>query len=382
VCTLVLLSLAISSEVLCEEETIRARVVFIGDIMVHSQQLDAARAGESWDFKPQFQRVRPLFWNSLVVGNLETVFGGEKNHFTGYPPFNTPDELAGALSDLGVDIAMLANNHILDKGLDEAARTTKVLDDAGIFWTGLASREDPDEPLVVEYGGLRWGFVNYAYGSNIKRRSSSSEDLLLNIISDKSVAAGLTRVRTYEPDITVAFFHWGQGYWYSPTKSQKDVAVLSLESGADIVIGTHPHVLQPVEVTSSDRGYSVVAYSLGNFVSFQRKKARERSAVLAVDVEKKPGERARLRRVSIAPIWVSARNQLGLNRIEVVYAGDGGPFNHAGLPIGELDAARTAGRSVLEFLGAAKEPDDKGFYALWDEASPDAVLKGTRRNPE
>jgi poly-gamma-glutamate synthesis protein (capsule biosynthesis protein) len=277
---------------------------------------------------------------------------------------------------------MLANNHILDKGLDAVARTTRVLDDAGILWTGVTPPDDPDEPLVVEYAGLRWAFVNYSYGSNTPIKPSVSDGLALNVISGDAIVSGLARAGTYEPDITVAFFHWGLEYKHSPTKSQRQTAALSLANSADIVIGTHPHVLQPIEVTSSDRGYAAVAYSLGNFVSFQRTKPRERSVILAIDVEKPPGGRAGISRVSVAPTWVSARNQAGRRVVEVVYAGAGGPFNHAGLPAAELTSARAAGELALEYLGAAKEPDEDGFYTLWESASPDIIPEGRRKSPE
>jgi poly-gamma-glutamate synthesis protein (capsule biosynthesis protein) len=364
-----------------DDGTIRARAVFIGDIMAHEQQLEAARRGELWDFNPQFRRVKPLFWNSLAIGNLETVFAGQGVPFAGYPMFNTPDSLAGALADLGIDVAVLANNHIMDKGAKAAARTAEVLDGAGIFWTGLSSQDDPYEPLIVEYAGLRWALVNYSYGSNT-RRTPKSGDLRLNVISPDAIIHSLARASAYEPDITVAFFHWGIEYQYNPTKSQRSVADLCLSHGADLVIGAHPHVVQPVEITSSDRGYAAVAYSLGNFVSYQRTKPRERSFVLAADFEKKPGEPAKLSRLSVAPTWVSARREGGRLKIETVYAGEGGPFNHAGLPGGERQSARAAGRAVLEFLGARNDPARDGFYILWDAASPDLLPSKIRRNPE
>ena len=365
-----------------DEGTVRARVVFVGDIMVHDQQLEAARWEASWDFKPHFHRMKPLFWNSLAVGNLETLFGGEGRRYAGYPAFNTPDELAAALADLGIDVVMLANNHILDHGLDSALRTTKVLDDAGILWTGLSSQGDPYAPLIVDYGGLKWAFVNYSYGTNITRSLAKPEDLRLNVISDDAVVSGLRRASAHEPDITVAFFHWGAEYQHSPSKSQRHTAELCLKNGADLVIGAHPHVLQPIEVTSSDKGYAVVGYSLGNFVSFQRTKPRERSVVLALDVEKKSNGRAAVLRVSTAPTWVSARREGGRRKVEVVYAGGGGPFNHAGLPMGELASARKAGGAVLDFLGASTEPDPDGFYTLWDAVSPDVLPMSRRAKPE
>ena len=378
---LALILLSFTSVLYASNETVRARVVFIGDIMTHVQQLEAARFGASWDFEPQFRTVKPLFNKRLSVGNLETVFAGEKRKFAGYPSFNTPDELARALANLKIDVAMLANNHILDHGLDAAFRTTKVLDEVGIFWAGLSSQYDPDAPLVIEHSGLKWAFINYSYGSNSARQLSKSEDLRLNIINDDAIKTGLKRASAYEPDIIIAFFHWGAEYQYNPSKSQRNTVALCLNNGADLVIGTHPHVLQPIEVVRTDKGYAVVAYSLGNFVSFQRTKPRERSIVLAVDVEKKQGERAVVSRVSIAPTWVSARREGARRKIEVLYAGSG-EFYNAALPTQELKNARTAGSAVLDFLGAVGGADEEGFYTLWNASAPDVLPKGRRKSPQ
>ncbi|MDR3165237.1 MAG: CapA family protein [Synergistaceae bacterium] len=362
-------------------ETIKARAVFVGDIMAHAEQLKAARYEASWDFKPQFRRVKPLIWKALAVGNLETVFAGDAYEFGGYPVFNTPDELASALDDLGMDIVTIANNHILDLGYDAAKRTADVLDRAGIFWTGLSAQEDPDEPLVVEYAGLRWAFVNFSCGSDNKA-SPAPGDLRLNLISEEAVVSALKRASSYEPDVTVAYLHWGLEYQYSPAQSQRKIAALCVQNGADIVVGSHPHVLQPLEITSNDKGYAAIAYSLGNFISSIRSASCERSVVLAVEIEKNERERARISRVSIAPTWVSAREANGRQIIEVVYAGTGGSFNHNALPETELATARRAGKQILEFLGASGQADKYGFYTLWDAVSPDKTPHPAREAPE
>ncbi|MDR1875398.1 MAG: CapA family protein [Synergistaceae bacterium] len=358
----------------------RSRVIFIGDIMAHKEQIEGARRADGWNFRPQFLRVKPLFSDALIVGNLETVFAGEKRGFAGYPSFNTPDSLADALVDLGVSILTLANNHILDRGEAGAFRTLQVLESAGILWTGLSDAgAGADDVLLVDYAGLRWAFVAGSYGSN---RPSESRDVRLHTTSNEEVLRRLENARLASPDLVVAYFHWGEEYRYTPTKRQRELAALCVENGADLVIGSHPHVLQPVEVVSSDRGHHLIAWSLGNFVSYQRTPPRERSCLLAVDVERSGDGGVHISRVSVAPTRVSATKPQGRHLIEVVYAGESERFNHAGLSLQELRTARNAGRAVLEFLGAAGSADAEGFYTLWDVRSPDAVPKGRRRTPE
>jgi len=383
---LLLLCLLLFEQSACDaaapEAATRTRVIFVGDIMAHIEQLERPRSTGSWDFSPQFRRVKPLFKDALAVGNLETVFAGGKN-FTGYPAFNTPDELAPALADLGLCVVTLGNNHILDKGASGAARTTRVLNDAGILWTGLGYGEaGPNEALTFERDGVRWAFLSYSYASN---RILTSSDVHLNTISEHSVTEGLRNARLASPDITVACFHWGNEYQFTPTKRQIEIAALCLENGADLVIGTHPHVLQPIEIVRSSLGDRVVAYSLGNFVSYQRTLPRERSVVLAVDFDKSQADQTnqkfRVSRVSVAPTWVSVTREKGGRLVEVVYAGESPRFNHAGLGAASLKAARAAGKAVLDFLGATGEADAEGFYTIWDAASPDVMPKATRKSP-
>jgi poly-gamma-glutamate synthesis protein (capsule biosynthesis protein) len=382
-----LFCLAVFLLVLCagrSDASRRARVIFTGDVMFHQEQIEGARRGASWDFTHQFRRVKPLFEDALVVANLETVFAGERDGFAGYPSFNAPDDLAGGLAGLGVDIVTLANNHILDRRSRGAARTIDVLDGAGVMWTGLGHGDTgPNEALTVEHSGLRWAFVSFSYGSNNPLpRNPASGDVHLNIMSEDAVAEGLRNARASNPDITVACFHWGNEYQTVPTERQRKFAELSVKLGADLVIGTHPHVLQPIEIVSSDRGRGLVAYSLGNFISFQRTLPRERSVILAVDVEKKDGGKAAISRVLVAPTRVSATGQAGKRLVEVVYAGESPRFNHAGLRANELMKARAAGKAVLDFLGASAKPDPEGFYTLWDSASPDILPKSRRKSPE
>jgi poly-gamma-glutamate synthesis protein (capsule biosynthesis protein) len=283
------------------------RVLFTGDIMTHAKQLKLAAVPGGYDFVKQFARIRPYFQDGLTVGNLETTFSGAEKTFAGYPAFNTPDELATALYGLGVRVVSLANNHILDRGYHGIQRTIEVLDRAGILWTGVSDKDiAPGQALMVDYGGLRWAFVNFTYGTNLPGTGRNSRGLGVNVITQDGVRASLRAARELRPDVTVALFHWGNEYEHSPTDTQVRLAELSAEEGADLVIGTHPHVLQPIDVISTSRGHTVVAYSLGNFIANQIKVPRERSAVLAVELERAPEGGVRILRASVAPVFVSS----------------------------------------------------------------------------
>lgn len=362
----------------------RARALFIGDIMVHEQQLTAAeRTGpesKTWDFAPQFHRVRPLLADAFVIGNLETTFAGGKRGYAGYPSFNTPDTLADALKELGVDLVTLANNHMFDRGASGARRTVEVLDGAGIPWIGLGLGDVPaNDAVLIEAEGLRWAFVNWTYGSNQWPKSS---DVHLNVIAEGDIAEGMARARALEPDVIVACFHWGAEYHHQPNVHQKRAADQALSLGADLIIGTHPHVLQPVEVRIGEDGRArAIAWSLGNFVSFQRTLPRERTCILSAEFEKGDDGRTRLVRLAAAPLQVILMPSPRQRRTEPTYAGTGGTFNHFGISEGRLKEIRRAGRAVLDFLGAQDDIDERGFYTLWTEDAPDVLPTPRRKAP-
>ena len=385
--TLLLLIIASNSEA-----STRARFLFIGDIMAHKQQLDAARyKGKdksllgTYNFSPQFRRVRPLLADSFLVGNLETVFAGKtkKLNYSGYPMFNTPDSLADTLKNyLEVDLLTLANNHIFDRGAAGARRTTEILDSNDLKWTGLGLDNIPsNDAVILDNNGIKAAFINFSYGSNLWPKSS---DVHLNTLSEANIKAGLERAKSLSPDVIIACYHWGYEYHYNPSIYQKNDANTTLNNGATLIIGTHPHVLQPVEVRISDK-YPVkaVAWSLGNFVSFQRTLPRERTYILSAEFEKNGNGVTRLVKLSAAPLYVIAPGQ---NKTEVTYAGTHedtiNKLDFTGLSKSQLANVRKIGRAVLDFLGAQEEIDEYGFYTLWKEESFDVLPVSRRKSPK
>lgn len=367
----------------CAYGETRARFLFIGDIMIHDQQLDAARHKDgTYDFSPSFRRVKPLLRGSFLVGNLETVFAGtgKKLRYAGYPLFNTPDVFTENISvDLGVDLLTLANNHIFDRGASGARRTVEVLKSADIPCIGLGLDDiPPNDAIILDNNGIRAAFINHSYGSNLWPKSS---DVHLNVTGEVDITESMTRAKSLSPDIIIALFHWGNEYHYKPNIHQKRAADTALNEGASLVVGTHPHVLQPVEVIVSGDKVSAVAWSLGNFVSFQRTRPRERSVILAADFVK-DDDVTRLSGLSIAPLYVIAP---GSKRTEVTYAGNNESLirtlDFTGLSKSQVNGLRNIGRAVNEFLGAMSETDSYGFNILWTEESPDVLPKSRRKSP-
>lgn len=342
--------------------TIRSRIVFVGDILIHPEQLAAAERNGEWDFSPSFRKVRHLFADAIAVANLETVLAGARAGFSGRPPFNAPDALASTLVEAGIDVVTLANNHIRDRGAAGALRTADILDRAGIRPLGLTGENGAAAaPLFLERDGIRWAFVNFndVGGEEEGERPFPVEHPAACSATETAVATALRAACAASPDIVAACFHWGAEYRTDPTPRQRKLAAFAVAHGADMVIGTHPHVLQPIEMTTSARGPALVAYSLGNFLSHQRKPPRERSVILAVDVEKSDGQ-TRISRVSVAPVRVAAFRR-GAYRVEIVPAGEGSgivpPANRDETPAEIRDA-------VLAFLGAERSADRDGFYRL------------------
>ena len=367
----------------------RARFLFIGDIMVHDQQLDAAKTGDTYDFSESFRRIKPLFRDAFLVGNLETVFAGtispsgKKLKYAGFPFFNTPDVFTENLSnDLGVDLLTLANNHIFDRGTFGARRTVRVLKSADIPCIGLGLDDIPsNDAILLTNNGIRAAFINHSYGSN---EWPKSRDVHLNVIASRDIHASMTRAKALSPDVIIALFHWGNEYHFSPNVHQKRAADWAFSEGATLIVGTHPHVLQPVEVrVSSSDDVKAVAWSLGNFVSFQRTLPRERSMILAAEFVKDDEGRTRLAEVGAVPTYVVAP---GRRRTIVTYAGSEesviAGLDFEGLSKWQVKSLRSIGRNVLEFLGAQKVSDDYGYSVLWREESRDILPKSRRKSPK
>lgn len=267
------------------QDTTRLSLLFVGDIMQHDSNIAAALdlISKKYDYSACFEYVAPILRSAdLAIGNLELTLAGAP--FKGYPQFSAPDALAVELKRVGFDVLVTANNHSLDRRRKGVERTIKVLDSLEIPHTGTF--KDSLErvrvyPLIVKKNGFQLSLLNYTYGTN---GIPVTKPNIVNLIDTVVIKMDLAKARTQQSDAIIVFMHWGAEYQSLPNQEQKRLATLCLREGAKLVIGAHPHVLQPMVWNQNED--QLIAYSLGNFVSGQRPRYRDGGAMLWIELQK------------------------------------------------------------------------------------------------
>lgn len=267
------------------QDTTRVKLLFAGDVMQHDSQIIAALDSKSgtYDYGACFEYIKPIIQSAdLAIANLEVTLAGPP--YKGYPQFSAPDALAIGLKETGFDVLVTANNHCVDRRKVGLERTIDVLDSLEILHTGtfkdLTSRS-LNYPLVISANGINFSLLNYTYGTN---GIPITKPNVVNLIDTVQIKQDLDAARDQHTDATIVFMHWGDEYQDQPNKAQKNIANFCFANGATMVIGSHPHVLQPMEWRKENN--QVVAYSLGNFVSGQQSRYRDGGAMLWVELEK------------------------------------------------------------------------------------------------
>ncbi len=269
-----------------------ATISATGDILMHKPIITAGAQGDgTYQFDDIFQYLKEYSETTdYAVANLETTLGGSGKPYQGFPMFNCPDEIADAAKNAGFDMLLTANNHSMDTGKDGYLRTLEVVREAGLETLGtMLSAEDP-RYAIQDINGIRVGMICYTYDTS----STTGGNLSLNGLP----MYGLTRdnINCYNPDnpqsmydevegyleemrdagveATIMFIHWGpQEYALSPLDAHTKIAQKFCDMGIDVVIGGHPHVVQPMDLLTSNEDpdhKTVVLYSMGNAVSNQR----------------------------------------------------------------------------------------------------------------
>lgn len=260
-------------------------LLFIGDIMGHDSQILSAYnpATETYNYHEVFEEIAPVIRkHDYGIANLEVVLGGKP--YKGYPQFSSPDELAVACKNNGINVLVTANNHSCDKGKVGVQRTVQVLDSLDIRHTGtFKHKKERSEKnlLILSQKNLRVGLLNYTYGTN---GLPTPEPTFVNRIDTSLMASDIRASKKANLDKLIVFLHWGTQYESHPNKTQENLAGFLLKKGVDIIIGSHPHVLQRMEYHPGDsiQKERLVVYSLGNYVSNQRTRKRDGGAMVRI----------------------------------------------------------------------------------------------------
>ncbi len=247
-------------------------LIFAGDIMGHSPQFQAAydTQTKTYDYKVCFENVKPYIESAdIAVANLEVTLAGPP--YSGYPNFSSPDALLDALKYTGYDVMLTANNHVLDRGKHGFERTLKVLSDKEMKFVGSylnQQQRDTLYPLIIDTHGVKIALLNYTYGTNGYKPTSPT---IVNVIDTNLIKKDIKKARSKSADIVVMTVHWGTEYQTKAGIEQQKLAKLFAREGVDLIIGSHPHVVQNAELLEIDSTRKVpVFYSLGNSISNQR----------------------------------------------------------------------------------------------------------------
>lgn len=281
-------------------------LLFMGDIMQHMPQVEAAwnDSLQKYIYDSCFTYIKPVISSyDLAIANLETTLAGKP--FSGYPAFSSPDELVVGMMNAGIDLAGTANNHCCDRGGHGLKRTVGILDSLGLDHFGTYNDMDSysrENPKMIRKNGISLAFLNYTYGTN---GIPVPEGTVVSLIEKERIRQDLEKAKDSLPDKIIIFIHWGEEYQREPNAYQKDIAEFCFENGADIIIGSHPHVLQPMEWRTADslNKEKLVVWSLGNYVSNQRKRYTDGGAMVGLVLRKENG-RTTLKEATYQLTWV------------------------------------------------------------------------------
>ena len=287
----------------------------VGDLMCHGGQLDDARTNNGYDFTHMFTAITPYTsFADLTLGNFETVTAGSEKKFTGYPTFNTPVEYAVAIKGAGFDVLTTANNHCLDRGFFGIEKTIEELNNLKIYQTGtFANESESDNILIVNVKGLKLAILAYTYGTN-GISAPSGKSWSVNYISSSKMKSDVEAAKKLGADKIIACVHWGEEYQRTPNAKQKSTAAELFGYGVDIIFGSHPHVIQPMETKTivDENGKSkkvFIIWSMGNFLSNQRKRYTDSGVIINLCLVKnlKSGETT-ISNIDFVPTYVSDKN--------------------------------------------------------------------------
>ncbi|MBQ3407731.1 MAG: CapA family protein [Clostridia bacterium] len=305
---------------------ITINMAVIGDIMCHGPNYQDAYDSSTgtYDFTHFFTEIKSYISDAdIAIGNLETTFAGGTKAYSGYPTFNSPPELAEAVKEMGIDVLTTSNNHSMDTGYNGLINTIDKLDEIGFDHTGtFKSQEEKDTILLKDVNGIKIAFLSYTYGTN-GIPIPNGKEYCINLIDKDLIKEHLEKAKELNPDVICVSMHWGIEYKIKPNSDQKDLADFLFENGADIILGSHPHVLEPmekrtIELEDGTTKDGFVIYSLGNFCSAQKDKYTKDSIILNLQLTKHPDGTININSYDYTPIYMQDNGAGAKDRYQII----------------------------------------------------------------
>ncbi len=290
-----------------------AEIGAIGDILLHDRVYKDADTGSGYDFSDMFAPVKDMLSSpDFTIANQESIAAGSDLGLSSYPSFNSPYEISDTLQNVGIDLVTLANNHSLDKGEKGILRAIDYYNKIGMPYVGInKNEEDARRDRIIEINGIKIGFLSYTYGTN-GILIPDGKDYLVNYIDDYKMTQDIKNIRN-KVDLILINAHWGLEYKRNPSDEQRRLAKLMAEAGADIIIGHHPHVLQPIEWIETDKHKTLVVYSLGNFLSGQQNDYKDIGGMVRIKITKESSTKGTttttISNVMFTPTYVTNQNE-------------------------------------------------------------------------
>lgn len=256
-------------------------LLMTGDALLHSAVYNDAYIGNSvYDFTKMFTYIKPIVQKyDLAFYNQESIIGGQELGLSAYPTFNSPDEIGNAMIDAGFNIVSLANNHTLDRGETAIAHSLNYWENKDVMVAGSYLSEEARQKIDIRTkNNISYTLLSYTTNTN-GLKAPAGKEYYVNTYDKEKVKADIERVRN-KVDVLMVSMHWGNEYSRTPSTEQKEIAQYLSSLGVDIIIGHHPHVIEPVEII----GDTLVIYSLGNFISAQDKTKMDRMVGMMVTV--------------------------------------------------------------------------------------------------
>lgn len=255
-------------------EPVDVHLVAFGDYMIHRPQIRAATTAEGLDFKENFKYLEDLYIQPADVAmlNLETTIAAEGAEYTTFPVFSSPVEILRDMNNAGFDLLATANNHCFDKGVAGVERTLDAIESHDMKGFGTY-RQGKSKPIIHEVKGVKLGLAAYTYGLNgfESMLESSENPKAVSLLNEDKVRSDIHWLKEQGAEAMVVYVHWGEEYMRHPTEAQRQWMNFFADEGVDIVLGSHPHVIQGMEILERNGHKTYGVYSMGNFVSNQRR---------------------------------------------------------------------------------------------------------------